>query len=140
MNPGSHIKAAVGELQAERDHLAARLTKVDAAIAAVNAAFHLPTMPVARTPRIKKDPVGIAKDPAPTNGHGTRTMLTDAMIVNALKAGPMKPGALGKALGADRVKLRFRVKGLEQRGFVTQTGTTMSRLIQLTAKAAKEAP
>jgi hypothetical protein len=132
----SHIAAAVVELQAERDHLAARLSKVDTAIAAVNAAFHLPTAPVARAPKPKA-----AKEPAaPTNGNGERSTLTDAMIVTALKAGPMKPGALGKALGADRVKLRFRVNGLEQRGFVTQTGTTMSRLIQLTAKAAKEAP
>lgn len=136
VNRGSHIAAAVGELQAERDHLAARLSKVDAAIAAVNAAFHLPTAPVARAPKPKA-----AKEPvANGNGHGDRTALTDAMIVEALKAGPMKPGVLSKQLGVDRARLRFRVTGLEQRGFITSSGTTASRLWALTAKAAKEAP
>lgn len=132
----NNIALAIKEVQAERDHLAARLAKVDALIVTMREMFHLPNTD--RAPVRKAKPAPASAPPA--NGTSTRTVLTDEMIVTALKAGPLKPGALANRLGVERTKLRFRVTGLEQRGFVTSTGTTASRLIQLTAKAAKEAP
>jgi hypothetical protein len=132
----NNIALAIKEVQAERDHLAARLAKVDALIVTMREMFHLPNTD--RAPQRKAKPAPAVA--APTNGTSTRTLLTDEMIVAALKAGPLSPGELSKRLSVDRSKLRFRVTGLEQRGVVTSTGTTASRLIQLAAKAAKEAP
>jgi hypothetical protein len=132
----NNIALAIKEVQAERDHLAARLAKVDALIVTMREMFHLPNTD--RAPIRKAKPAPVAAPP--TNGTSTRTVLTDEMILTALKAGPLKPGVLAKRLGVDRPRVRFRVTGLEQRGFLTSTGATGSRLIQLTAKAAKEAP
>ena len=43
MSPtSSHIGRVIDELEAEREHLTARLAKVDAAIATMRELFHLP--------------------------------------------------------------------------------------------------
>jgi hypothetical protein len=130
----SNIARAIEEMQTERANLAARLAKVDALI--VTCARCSTSRDRAPIRKAKSAPAATV----PTNGTSTRTVLTDEMILTALKAGPLKPGVLAKRLGVDRPRVRFRVTGLEQRGFLTSTGSTGSRLIQLTAKAAKEAP
>jgi hypothetical protein len=130
----SNIARAIEEMQTERANLAARLAKVDALIVTMREMFHLPNGHKVKATKAKPPDEAVA----PTNG--TKTPLTDAMILAALKGGALSPGAISKQLGVERSRLRFRVAGLEQRGFVTSSGTTAARLIQLTAKAAKEAP
>jgi DNA-binding transcriptional ArsR family regulator len=130
----SHISAAVDELVAEREHLVARLAKVDAAIVAVREAFHLPLM-AARRPSTSS----AAAKPS-RNGNG-RVGLSDKQITDALRAGPMSPGELSTQLGVERSRVRARLARLEAEGFVNSVGATSTRRIYLTSAApAKEAP
>lgn len=130
----SHVSAAVDELVAEREHLVARLAKVDAAITAVREAFHLP--PAARAPKPKRAPT--TKAPQNGNGHGE---LHDNAILAALRSGPLSPGDLAARLGVERTRLRDRLVKLGERGFVRVTGSTTTRRIELTsAPPTKEAP
>jgi hypothetical protein len=126
-----HIAAAVAELEAEREHLCARLTKVDAAIAAIQAAFHLPAPAKPRQARTAA---------AAPNGNGRHGVLTDDAIVRALANGPLTPRALQDTLGAERTKLRRWLKDMKARGLVRVTGKTMSRRVELASTPAKEAP
>lgn len=139
MKQGSHIASAVTELLAERDHLAARLQKVDTAIAAVRDAFHLPA-PAAAVPRANGHRVPMEKPERKPNGKGRDEL--DNAIRTALRNGPLSPGELGTALGGvERVRLRRRVAHLEAGGVLAVTGVTMSRRVALvSATPAKEAP
>ncbi len=136
MNRNGHIAGAIAELLAEREHLAARLAKVDAAIAAVREAFQLPSQPSAAD-RIQQPRERVKST---SNGNGHRAELTDGAIVEALKAGPIKPGELGAALGVERARLRARLAQLEARGVVVSTGVTASRRVALAGSRPKEAP
>lgn len=132
MNPTGLVAGAIESLVAEREQLASRLQKVDAAISAVREAFHLPQPAPARPERT----------PSPTkkNGNGRSSELTVDAITKALKAGPMKPGDLSSALGVERARLRSRLAEMETRGVVVSTGVTMSRRVALAGSRPKEAP
>jgi hypothetical protein len=130
----SHIGAAVDELHAEREHLVARLAKVDAAITAVREAFHLPPA----TPRVT--PKRHAPTKAAHNGNGRRELRDDA-ILETLRGVTLSPGDLAARLGVDRARLRSRLTHLEEHGLITSTGATTTRRVGLArALPPKEAP
>jgi hypothetical protein len=136
---GSPIARAVAELETERDHLTARLGKVNEAIATMRELFHLP-QPRNGTAQPK---AATRRAPALHNGNGHGDVTIDA-IRAALAAGPMRPGDLAAQLNMDRAALRVIVRGLEADGVLVSSGTTMSRRIALrTTRAdrpAKKAP
>src|SRR5690349_14928793 len=91
--PRSHIANAVTELLAERDHLAARLAKVDAVIAGMREVFHLPATPA----RVHGKHTTVSP---PANGsgivNGERARISDALVRIALQNGPLSP-EIGRA-------------------------------------------
>lgn len=130
----SHIGAAVDELHAEREHLVARLAKVDAAITAVREAFHLPPA----TPRVAPKRRAAAKATHRRNGRGD---LQDDAILAALSAGPVSPGELAVQLGVERARLRGYLVRLEEHGRIASMGATATRRVFLPEHTpAKEAP
>lgn len=129
----SPIARAIAELQTEREHLLARVEKVDTAIAAIRDAFHLPVEGKIRRPAVVKARRSLSSD-----GAGRRDL--EASIIAALKAGPMAPGAMASSLGIDRARLRYAIAKLEKQRTVVSSGTTASRRIALAGASAKEAP
>jgi DNA-binding transcriptional ArsR family regulator len=126
----SHIARALDEMLTERSLLAARLDKLDALIAAMRDAFHLPD----RASRVNGHKNGNG------NGHGT---VTEEAIRKALAADPLSPGELARTLGVDRAILRPQLRALEQRGLIVTTGVTASRRVALAPvkrAPAKEVP
>jgi DNA-binding transcriptional ArsR family regulator len=137
----SRIAKVVEELVAEREHLSARIAKVDAAIATMQDLFHLPDAPRAQARRNKKDPASDHKRSSrkgSSNGHGE---LSADAIRAALKQGPLSPGALAEQLAVERSTLRYHLKQLEEDGLVVSTGVTAGRRVALAPhRTAKEAP
>ena len=134
----SGIGRALDELLAERQHLVARLAKLDAGIATLRDLFHLPApaAPVNGT----KTRLSAAAPPANVNEHSERSEL-DETILAALRDGPQAPGELAAALKVERSLLRYHLKQLEAGGLVVSTGVTVSRRVALApSAAAKEAP
>jgi hypothetical protein len=127
----SHIASAIDALLAERNHLRARIEKVDVAIAAVREAFHLPD----EENRLKGTRRTHAVE-ASANGNRHRPALYDEAIRTALRSGPRRPGELATALGVAKYTLRQQLRELEARKIVVVTGTRNSRRVAL----AKEAP
>jgi DNA-binding transcriptional ArsR family regulator len=123
MRTESPITRAIAELETEREHLKARLGKVDEAIASLRDLFHLPAKPVPIRPTI----VSATERDVP------------AAIVSALTAKPLSPAELASAVGVDRHTLRQHVIALERAGKVVSTGVTVDRQIALAAAAPKEA-
>ena len=119
--------SAIDALQEERENLSARLVKVDAAIANMRDLFHL----APKAPRQPRSSEHVAKTIAK---NGARTKLPDEAILSALRRGPLSPGALVAALGADRAVLRRRCGELEASGKLVLSGTTASRLITLSGR------
>ena len=135
--PVNPVATAVAALEQERDNLAARLQKVDTAIASMRELFHLPKPPAkanghAPAPRRRVMPA------APSNGH--RVTLDVEAVRNALRQGPMSPGELAQVLHVDRARLRYQLAKLEEQGIVSMSGTTASRRVALADGSAKEEP
>jgi hypothetical protein len=133
----SGIARALEELQVERDHLAARIAKLDALMAQMRDMFHLPARgsghKAAAPPAALSIPV-----------HAPRPELDKAIRI-ALHDGPLSPGALATVIAVDRAKLRVRLKQLEATGVIVTTGTTAGRRVALAhyeaaAVAAKGVP
>jgi biotin operon repressor len=142
MNRQSPIARAVAELLTERDNLRARLEKVDAAIAAVRDAFHLPSEPRVKRASASASP-RTTREAAEPSGNGHAGELSVDAIRAALREGPLSPGALAKALNVSRHRLRIHVAQLEEKGIVASTGKTAGRLVGLPSHkgaAAKEVP
>lgn len=135
MTRNGHIAAAVEELLAEREHLQARLTKVEAAIAAVRDAFHLPAE---RRQAAKASRGSTNGNVAPRRPRSS--LVTIDAVQAALRGGPVSPGELARTLGVERAALRYALKGFEQRGLIVSTGTTSTRRVSLPSQTAKEAP
>lgn len=132
----SHIGRAIEELESERTHLAARLQKVNEAIATMRELFHLPSI---AAPKAKGAP---ASNRANGTGHGNARMhLTDTAITAALKAGPMATRALAQAIGVRGGPLNYRLRALERDGVIHSTGAGKGKTVTLAGSApAKEAP
>jgi biotin operon repressor len=122
MRTESPITRAIAELETEREHLKARLGKVDEAIASLRDLFHLPAKTVPIQPAI----VSADRD-------------VPSAILSALTDKPLSPAELASAVGIDRHTLREHVVELERAGKVVSTGATVNRQIALAAPAAKEA-
>jgi hypothetical protein len=136
MTATSPIARAITELETEREHLVARLAKVDAAIATMRDLFHLPS--TNGRPRAKTQSVAagrVVKLDSTSKAGKFR-----AAILAALARGPMAPGDLAEKLGRDRAAVRYQVKHLEDAGEIVSTGTTANRQVALAGTPAKEAP
>jgi DNA-binding transcriptional ArsR family regulator len=136
----SGIGRAIDELLAERQHLVARLAKLDAGIATLRELFHLPAPTTPLNGTKTRLSSAAAAPSANGNGHGHRSEL-DETILTALRDGPMPPGELAAALKVERAALRHHLKQLEACGLLVSTGVTASRRVALAPGAsAKEAP
>ena len=134
----SRIARVIEELELEREHMSARLAKIDAAIATMRELFHLPGDKPAAALRISKGSKARTAS-APTGATRKGDQALDA-IRAALKAGPLSPGELETKLKISRYMLNTHVKQLEADGVLVSTGTTISRRIALAGTPAKEAP
>lgn len=125
------IQRAVEELVTERDHLRARLGKVEQLIVSMREAFHLPAEKerALKGSRVKR-----------ATRNQSQTERVRERIVEALKRGPLSPGDLSSALGLERAFVRRYAADMEAEGLLVATGTTASRRIALPSKTAKEAP
>ena len=135
--PVNPVATAVAALEQERDNLAARLQKVDTAIASMRELFHLPKPPAkanGHTPAPRRR----VAPPAASNGH--RVTLDVGAVREALRNGPMAPGALAARLRVDRARLRYQLTKLEEQGIVSLSGTTAARRVALADGSAKEEP
>lgn len=130
----SRIGAALDELIAERQHLAARMEKIDDLIATMREVFHLPSGDTHRA-----RPARAAPRPS---GNGRRAAISAAAVQAALADGPLGPGELATALNIDRGRLRYHLLKFERDGLVVSTGSTANRRVALAGKAApaKEVP
>lgn len=136
--PASPIATAIAALELERENLSARLQKVDAAIVSMRELFHLPKPPAKANGAAPAAKRARGKASASVNGH--RITLDVDAVRNALRRGPMAPGALAEELGVDRARLRYQLAKLEEQGVVAMSGTTAARRIALADGSAKEAP
>ena len=130
MSDKSPIARALAELTTERENLAARLAKVDAAIDTLRDLFHLKAERPAPKPR------ATAAAPSTNGKHGD----VEKAIRAALAGGPMRPGELATELGIERANLRHTLLQLETAGVVVSTGVTAGRRVALAGRAAEEAP
>jgi hypothetical protein len=127
----SRIARVIDELVLERQHLAARLEKVDAAIATMRELFHLPNgKPTAKARGTKNVPE------SSTNGDTVKAAIRKALA----KHGPLSPGDLGATVGKKPHKLRYFLAQMETAGEVETSGSTARRRIALAGTPAKEAP
>lgn len=127
----SPIARAIAELETEKSNLAARCAKVDEAIASLRSLFHLPAAAVTKPAKSAKSKPAAPAAIGPVSAAAVRA---------ALANGPLSPGALARAVGTDRVNLRYVVRQLEEDGTIVSSGTTAARRLALAGKPAKEAP
>ena len=136
MSDKSPIARALAELTTERENLAARLAKVDAAIDTLRDLFHLK----AERPAPK---VRAVLSPAPPssngNGHGRGDKLKDK-IRAALVHGPLDPNALAAKVGLKRPALLYHTSQMKKAGVLVAIGQSNATQYALAGRAAKEAP
>jgi hypothetical protein len=107
MTPGqSSIARALDAMEEERGNLAARLAKVEALIAQMRDAFHLPSAPASRAAtKAPRAPKTRASSDAPVyeSKYG-------AAIHSALQKGPLSPADLSMAVGVQVDALNYHVR------------------------------
>lgn len=136
MSDKSPIARALAELTTERENLAARLAKVDAAIETLRDLFHLKAE--RQAPKVRA--IRVAATPAhSSNGHGKSDKTKDA-IRAALAHGPLDPNALAAKVGLKRPALAYHTKQMKAAGALVSTGATNAIQYALAGRQPKEAP
>jgi hypothetical protein len=126
----SPIVRAVAELVTERQNLAARLAKVDEAIASLRALFHLPSERANSAER--KTKILNSED-----GNSKGDKAKDA-IRAALKLGPLSTAQLGTRVHLTKSAVGYHVRQMKADGELTFLGAGKATTVALAGAAAKE--